>query len=573
VVLADETTWRFQQVIDRCRDAFVEIDRDCLVVAWNSRSEELFGWSRDEMIGRSVFDVVDGRSTDVVEQGIAVLRSAAIRCSDAVLRKSMPAVVVHVRHRDGSIVPISGVFFALGAGEEFSLAGFMRLADDEDMPHTGDSARDRLHDPLTGLPNRTLFMRRLGVAIEDLARTGGSVAVAVFDLDRFNAINDAMGHDTGDDVLVAVVSRLRLAGGALRPLLSRLGGDEFLALFEHRGSRAVELAEEFADLALEALGDPFDIGGREIFLTASVGIAATGDPACEASRLLSNGDAAMHESKAEGGKGRRVFGDAMRQQVIERMTTEHSLHRALDRRELTLFYQPVVDISRQSTTGVEALIRWQHPEHGLVPPDRFIPVAEESGLIIPIGAWVLEEACRQLRLWRQQGDSAPSGTMEVNLSARQIDDPEIVSTVEAILRSTGLPADALTLEITESALMRDAVSALYVLRALKRIGVALAIDDFGTGYSSLSYLQRFPLDILKIDKSFVSELDKDQGTEIVAAVVNLAHALGLHVVAEGVETEQQLSVLRQLGCDYAQGYLFSRPMPATELVDAFSLSA
>jgi len=251
------------------------------------------------------------------------------------------------------------------------------------------------------------------------------------------------------------------------------------------------------------------------------------------------------------------------------MATEHSLHRALERCELLLHYQPVVELGGGSTVGVEALIRWDHPDQGLVAPGRFIPVAEESGLIIPIGAWVLEEACQQLRHWQRGTDVG--GSVEVNLSARQIDDPGIVATIEEILERTGLPAGHLTLEITESALMRDAAAALIVLRALKGLGVLLAIDDFGTGYSSLSYLQRFPLDILKVDRMFVHELESDTGgREIVSAVVSLAHALGLEVVAEGVETEQQLEILRALECDYAQGFLFSRPVPAAELRSIFS---
>ena len=251
----------------------------------------------------------------------------------------------------------------------------------------------------------------------------------------------------------------------------------------------------------------------------------------------------------------------MRIEVLDRMSTEHSLHRALERSELMLHYQPVVELEGVTTVGVEALVRWQHPAQGLVAPYRFIPVAEESGLIIPIGAWVLEEACHQLQDWQHPGQPGPHGSIEVNLSARQIDDPRIVRTVEQILARTGLPPEHLTLEITESALMKNAASALSVLSALKELGVQLAIDDFGTGYSSLTYLQRFPLDILKVDRSFVEELGVSvEGEEIVSAVINLAHALGLRVVAEGVETTLQLEVLQAFECDLAQGYLFSEPL-------------
>jgi EAL domain-containing protein (putative c-di-GMP-specific phosphodiesterase class I) len=320
-----------------------------------------------------------------------------------------------------------------------------------------------------------------------------------------------------------------------------------------------------------------------------VGVAFTNDAETGASRVLSNAGGALHEAKAAGGKTVTVYGDAIRQHVVERMSTEHSLHHALNRGELTVLYQPVIDISgpaiaawragraaRATSVGdgsqvgasavaVEALVRWCPPEQEMVGPERFIPVAEESGLIVPIGTWVLKEACAQMNAWRRAGHSGPSGSVEVNLSARQIDQPDLVPTVERILMQTGLAPENLTPEITESALMRDGRAALLVLQALKSIGVSLAIDDFGTGYSSLSYLQRFPLDILKIDKSFVDDLGLGQGAEIVSAVINLAHALGLKVVAEGVETEYQLEMLQELSCDFAQGYLFSEPVAAPEL--------
>jgi EAL domain-containing protein (putative c-di-GMP-specific phosphodiesterase class I) len=313
------------------------------------------------------------------------------------------------------------------------------------------------------------------------------------------------------------------------------------------------------------------VGGAEVFITASMGIAETSTGVCEATALLSNADAAMYQAKQRGGGTTEVFGEAIRVKVLDRMTTEHSLHRALEREELQLYYQPVVDIGRQAghrVVALEALLRWDHPDQGLTSPGRFIPVAEDSGLIIPIGAWVLHEACRQLAQWHRQRRGRRPWSVEVNLSARQIDHAGIIPTVERALSDSGVEPWQVTLEITESALMKDAASALAVLKALKALGVTLAIDDFGTGYSSLSYLQRFPLDILKIDRTFVRELGSGgDGAEIVAAVVNLAHALNLQVVAEGVETERQLIELRRLGCDFAQGYLFSRPFPAHQLLE------
>jgi EAL domain-containing protein (putative c-di-GMP-specific phosphodiesterase class I) len=309
-----------------------------------------------------------------------------------------------------------------------------------------------------------------------------------------------------------------------------------------------------------------------VFLDASVGLALNTFGVDDGAELLSNAEAAMYQAKFRGGSSVETFGESMRIEVLDRMSTEHSLHRALERQELMLHYQPVVEIGNATTVGMEALIRWQHPEQGLVSPYRFIPVAEESGLIIPIGAWVLEQACHQLSHWHEGTEVGGRGSVEVNLSARQIDDPRIVRTVEDILARTGLPPEHLTLEITESALMKDAAAALGVLGALKELGVLLAIDDFGTGYSSLSYLQRFPLDILKIDRSFVESLGVNVGDEaIVSAVITLAHALGLQVVAEGVETDEQLEALRSFGCDLAQGFLFSKPLPASEVAATFGL--
>ena len=356
-------------------------------------------------------------------------------------------------------------------------------------------------------------------------------------------------------------------------MVARLGGDEFLVLFD--GEDAEGEAVAFADRALHALSTPIAAGDGEVFITASIGIASTTDRVTEATPLLSNADAAMYQAKKRGGGSVEVFGEAMRVRVLDRMNTEHSLHRALERSELRLFYQPVVEIN--GTTGPSGSRRCCDgitPSRVWSPPNRFIPVAEESGLIIPIGAWVLHEACQQLRTWQADSVGRSPGCGR----GQPVGPPDRPSRDRGrpsshILADTGLAPANLTLEITESALMNDAASALRVLRALKDLGVTLAIDDFGTGYSSLSYLQRFPLDILKIDKSFVDELGDGQGgAEIVAAVIKLAHALGLQVIAEGVETELQLDELRRLDCDFAQGYLFSRPVPAHELVASYPLS-
>ena len=554
---------RIEHVLDMARDAFVETDARGVLTEWNRQSEVLFGWSRDEVVGRLVTEfLVPDRHHGAFMHQLDTVRSA-LRPTE----RTRPRVMT-LLHREGYEVQVLGSAYIVGSGSELRIGGFL-YDPDEDKAAEEALAHAYLHDSLTGMPNRTLFTYRLAYALAKGKGAPGSVAVLVLDLDRFKSINDGLGHEVGDEVLVAVAGRLQ-AADATSEVIARLGGDEFLVLFD--GDDAQSDAVEFSHRALDALSTPISAGDGEVFITASIGIACTSARVREATPLLSNADAAMYQAKGRGGGTVEVFGEVMRMRVLDRMNTEHSLHRALERRELRLFYQPVVEIKGARAVGVEALLRWEHPEQGLVPPSRFIPVAEESGLIIPIGAWVLREACHQLCMWRADSFGAPRGAVEVNLSARQIDHPEIVSTVARILDETGLPPANLTLEITESALMNDASSALRVLRALKELGVTLAIDDFGTGYSSLSHLQRFPLDILKIDKSFVDELGIDRGgAEIVAAVVKLAHALGLQVIAEGVETERQLDVLLDLDCDFAQGYLFSRPVPAHELVDKFPL--
>ncbi len=563
-------TDRFAQLVAFCPDAYLEVDGAGVVTEWNPRAEEVLGWPRHEVVGRGIGETVfpaELGSSPFVRTG-----SRAVDASGPDEAQSGGGVrrEIELRHRAGHRIIAEGLLFATGPGADGGVGGFIYDMGEVAPPGELLSHSD-LHDGLTGLPNRLLFGSRLADAVATAGGIPGAVAVVLLDLDRFKAINNSLGHETGDQVLTAVAERLRRAAGD-GELLARFGGDEFLALFQSQDGLSGEKASDFIERARKGLSEPFELGGSEVFLDVSVGVALNTFGVDDPATLLSNAEAAMYQAKLRGGSSIEMFGESMRIEVIDRMTTEHSLHRALERSELMLHYQPVVEIEGVTTVGMEALVRWQHPDRGLVPPYRFIPVAEESGLIIPIGAWVLEEACHQLRDWHHQGQTGPRGSVEVNLSARQIDDPQIVRTVEEILTRTGLPPEHLTLEITESALMKDAASALLVLRALKNIGVLLAIDDFGTGYSSLSYLQRFPLDILKVDRMFVEDLGVSaEGEEIVSAVINLAHALGLKVVAEGVETTEQLDVLRSLHCDFAQGYLFSRPLPAAELIAAFGL--
>jgi diguanylate cyclase (GGDEF)-like protein len=544
-----------------CPDAYIEVGADDLVLEWNPRAEEVFGWRRDQVVGRPIGETLlpsDVGISPFGEESVPPLGGSDHR-------------QLSLMHHDGYRVSADGVLFGIGHGAKRSVAGYIRPSG-EDRPFERVPVPVEGRDATTGLPDRIRFVHQLAGASARAQGKPGALAVVLVDVDRFRSINNSVGYDAGDRVLAAVAERLSRAAGP-GVTVARSGGDEFLTLFENPSGDAHADARAFIDRVRLGLIAPFDIDGTEVYLDVSAGVALNTFGVDDPAALLSNAEAAMYRAKRRGGSSVETFEESLRIELLDRTATEHSLHRAIERRELMLHYQPVVELAGQTTVGVEALVRWRHPDQGLVSPYRFIPVAEESGLIIPIGAWVLEQACHQLRHWHHQGRTGPQGCVEVNLSARQIDDPRIVDTVEEILSRTGLPAEYLTLEITESALMEDAAAALGVLRALKELGVLLAIDDFGTGYSSLSYLQRFPLDILKIDQSFVETLGVDsRGDTIVSAVIDLADALGLRVVAEGVETAQQLQILRSLGCDLAQGFLFSRPLPAAQIVTAFGLS-
>jgi len=465
-----------------------------------------------------------------------------------------------VRHRDGTWrwARVRAVTVRDAGGRPVRIAGSLgditerKVAEELLLHHA-------LTDVITGLPNRSLLLDRLGIAIRRTARSGGSVAVLVLDLDGFKVVNDSLGHAVGDRLLGSVARRLE---GCLRPsdTVARLGGDEYGVLVEDLRDAAE--ARAVAERVQDVLRESFDLDGRPVFTTASVGIAVGGEGATPEA-LLRDADTAMYRAKSSGRARCEVFDPTMHATAVARLHLETDLRGAVERGEFELAYQPLVALGDGRITGFEALVRWRHPHRGVLQPAEFIPTAEETGLIVPLGRWVLREACRQLRDWNRRYGAALS--VNVNLSPRQFLDGGLARDVAAALREAELPAGFLKLEITEGLLMGDAGPVASTLDELKALGVELCIDDFGTGYSSLSYLHRFPIDTLKIDRSFIARLDADgQSEQIVRTILVLAQSLNLRAVAEGVETLEQADRLLSMGCEYAQGFRFSRPLPGDE---------
>ena len=419
------------------------------------------------------------------------------------------------------------------------------------------------HDSLTGLPNRLLFMERLTQTVA-LSRQSADhqFAVLFLDLDRFKVINDSLGHIIGDQLLIAIARRLE-ACVSREDTVSRLGGDEFTILLER--IQNLEDVKKIAERVHKALSTPFNLSGHEVFTSVSIGITLSTTEYDRPEDLLRGADIAMYRAKASGKACHEVFDTEMHTRVVSLLQLENDLRRAVERQEFLLYYQPIVALVTGKIVGFEALVRWQHPKQGIVSPAKFVPMAEETGLIIPIGQWVLQEACRQMKAWHTAFPDRPLLSISVNLSGRQFSQPSLIKQIGQTLAETELEAHHLKLEITESAIMENTESAMDMMLQLKAMGIQLSVDDFGTGYSSLGYLYRFPMDLLKIDRSFISRVDVDgEKLELVRTIITLAWNLGMDVIAEGVETTKQLAQLKALKCEYAQGYLFSEPVSSAE---------
>ncbi len=543
------------RTLEASQDAFIGLDAEGLVTDWNPAAEVLFGWFRDEMVGQafaaSAWRSGDSALVEAIGGGFPAewAGGEALRCE------------AEMSTRDGRIFPAE-VSAVRVADDGLVLTRLFVRDLSERKAYESQLVRSALFDPLTGLPNRALLIDRLSGAVRRLSRVPGLLAVLVIDVDRFKHINDSIGHGAGDEFLVQFGQRVR---SVLRPsdTVARLGADEFVVLCE-----ALDGEREAMAVALRiegVLSTPFVLGdrpAREVYASAAVGIALATAASVDAEGLVRDAGTAMHRAKEHGGGHAEMFDAETRRRSIANFETESELRRALERGELSLYYQPVVDLTGR-LDKVEALVRWERPSGRVALPAEFVPLAEETGLIVPLGEAVLEMACEQVGRWRREHAELADLGVAVNVSSVQLRSRETVERMAAIIRSADLPAGALILEITESVLMDERSGAVHKLADLRSLGVRLAVDDFGTGYSSLLYLRRLPLDMLKIDRSFVAGLvDNPEDATIVDAVVRLGHSFGLQTVAEGVETADQLRLLRSLGCDMGQGHFWGRPLPA-----------
>lgn len=560
--LLRETTSLQRAILDCAEYAIVYTDAAGIIRVVNPAAERLFGHPADELIGQET-PLVFHTAEDIARWTLAHSNNGfAALAAEASAGNHTEPREINLRRRDGSIFP-ANIAISVVHDSKKQVRGYLGIIADITQRRAAESRIRHLahYDNLTSLPNRTLLNEHLAEAIGLASQLQRGVAVLFTDLDRFKFVNDTLGHQAGDQLLLLVAQRLR---ACVRDgdLVARTGGDEFVVVLGDLDEGS--MPEDVAERILASLARPFDLAGQQCTVTPSIGIALYPGDGLDGHALIKNADAAMYLAKERGRNNYQFFDHSLSARYSERLELENRLRQALDGNQLELFYQPQVDTLSGELIGLEALIRWRQPDGTMVSPDVFIPIAEECGLIVPIGAWVLHEACRQNHAWLQEGICrVPVG---VNLSARQFDDADLLDTIKAALAGARLPPAYLDLELTESLVMRNPEHTRSLLAECKKLGLQLSVDDFGTGYSSLANLKRFPIDRLKIDRSFIKDIVSEPDDAAIAqTIVAMAHTLRLEVIAEGVETEAQLALLRRWRCDAYQGYLCSKPISATEM--------
>jgi diguanylate cyclase (GGDEF)-like protein/PAS domain S-box-containing protein len=551
-----EANARAQVTLDCIGDAVISTDVSGNITFLNLVAEEMTGWKLKDVAGHPMveaFQIVNAKTRKIVENPMAkateLNRKGNLPMDSILIRRNGSEIYIEdsvapIHDHDGRVVGSVLVFRDVSAARAMA----------EQIAHSAE------HDLLTGLPNRLLLNDRVGQAIAMAQRHLGKVAVLFLDMDGFKHINDSLGHPAGDKLLQSIANRLKDCVRA-PDTVSRQGGDEFVVLLQEvKDPEDVAIA---AKRLLKSLAETYSMGQRDLHITASIGVSLYPDDGLDAETLIKNADTAMYQAKENGRQTYQFFKSEMNVKAVERQSIEEDLRRALERKEFSLHYQPKIDLKTGAITGAEALLRWMHPTRGSIPPLQFIPIAEDSGLILPIGSWVMREACRQARVWRDAG--LPLATIAVNVSAVQFRNENFLEDLFATLTETRLDPKYLELELTESVLMKHTELAASILTILRGKGVQVSVDDFGTGYSSLSYLQKFPLDALKIDQSFVRWITTNPNeATLVSAIIRMGQSLHLRVIAEGVETAEDLAFLKAHDCDEAQGYYFSRPVPAEQ---------
>jgi diguanylate cyclase (GGDEF)-like protein/PAS domain S-box-containing protein len=539
------------RVIDRMSEAVAVSSEDGRMIRVNSAFEQMTGYVQDEVLGRSVSMLESPRHDAMQYQSI----------HDMVRRDGRWKGEVWQRRKDGADILVSIEFTRIDGHPGEPPLRLAVMGDITDRKRAEEELRFLAnYDALTGLPNRTMLLTRMTRAMARSRRHNQRIAILFLDLDRFKQINDSLGHAAGDELLRGVAERMR---SAVREIdtVARLSGDEFVMLIEEIES--IEGALIAAQRVLDQFAEPFTLAGTDVVVSPSIGLAIFPDHAERADELVKAADLAMYAAKAAGRNTIRMFESEQSQAALERAAKETLLRRALDRDQFEIYYQPAVDLKTGKPVGVEALLRWRHPQQGLIMPDVFVPILEENGAIVAVGAWVIAEALAQLKAWQLIG--LTHLYVSVNLSILQLTRGDLLADLPGMLKKFDIKGELLTLELTESMVMANPEQSIATLNGFSNLGVQIAVDDFGTGYSSLAYLKRLPIDKIKIDKTFVRDLGSDaEDTAITHSIIALSQALNLTVIAEGVETETQFSLLRALGCQQAQGYLFARPMPALE---------